>query len=84
MVLSAQNFFVLLNSERILRETPEQFEEYIKFAFEMYKNTIEEQLWLQDMGVSFDYTDKLDFQSRRDLIRTLSNWREEHPRPTLL
>lgn len=84
MVLSAQNFFVLLNSDRILRETPEQFEDFVKIAFDMYKNTIEEQFWLQDMGVSFDYSDKLDFQSRRDLIRALSDWRQEHPRPTLL
>lgn len=52
-------------------------------AFNMYKDTIEEQLWLQDQGVSFDYTDNLDFQSRRDLIRVLSEWREEHPRTAL-
>lgn len=49
----------------------------------MYNNTMEEQLFLQDQGVSFAYTDTLDFQSRRDLINTMLQWREEHPRPTL-
>jgi len=82
-VLFVQNFFVLLNSNRILKETPEKFEEFIGMALEMYNNTMEEQLFLQDQGVSFAYTDTLDFQSRRDLINTMLQWREEHPRPTL-
>ena len=82
-MLFVQNFFVLLNSTRILKETPEKFEEFIRMALEMYNNTLEEQIFLQDQGVSFAYTDTLDFQSRRDLINTILEWREEHPRPTL-
>lgn len=49
----------------------------------MYRNTIEEQIFLQDNGVSFGYTDTLDAQSRRELVRFMSEWREEHPRMSL-
>lgn len=83
-MLFVQNFFVLLNSKRILKETPNKFEEYVNMALEMYSNTVEEQIFLQDQGVSFDYTDKLDAQSRKDLINIILNWREEHPRNLLL
>ena len=82
-MLFVQNFFVLLNSKRILKETPNKFEEYVNMALEMYSNTVEEQIFLQDQGVSFDYTDKLDAQSRKDLINIILNWREEHPRNLL-
>ena len=44
----------------------------------MYKGTIEEQLYLSDLGVPFSYTDTIDAQSRRDLIQIAANWREEH------
>lgn len=83
-MLFVQNFFVLLNSKRILKETPNKFEEYVNMALEMYSNTVEEQIFLQDQGVSFDYTDKLDAQSRKDLINIILNWREEHSRNLLL
>jgi hypothetical protein len=44
----------------------------------MYKDTIEEQLFLNDLGVPFSYTDTIDAQTRRDLIQIAANWREEH------
>ena len=83
MDLFVQNFFVLLNSDKLV-ETPELIEKYDAFAFEMYKGTIEEQLFLNDLGVPFSYTDTIDAQTRRDLIQIVSNWREEHPRKSLL
>ena len=49
----------------------------------MYNNTLEEQLYLQDNGVSFSYTDTIDAQSRKDLVNTMMHWREEHPRLNL-
>lgn len=50
----------------------------------MYKSTLEEQLYLQDLGVSFSYTDTIDAQSRKDLIIIATEWRKEHPKnPTL-
>lgn len=48
----------------------------------MYKDTIEEQLYLSDLGVPFSYTDTIDAQTRRDLIQIAVNWREEHPKRT--
>ena len=83
-MLFVQNFFVLLNSRKILKETPEKFEDFVNMALQMYNSTLEEQLFLQDQGVSFVYTDTIDYQSRRDLINIVLQWREEHPRPTLL
>jgi len=50
----------------------------------MYRGTIEEQLYLNDLGVPFSYTDTLDAQSRRDLLQIASAWREEHPKNNLL
>lgn len=81
MDLYVQSSFVLLNSKKLV-ETPELIEEYDTFAFNMYKGTIEEQLYLSDLGVPFSYTDTIDAQTRRDLIQIAVNWREEHPRKT--
>ena len=50
----------------------------------MYQDILEEQLYLQSEGVSFEYSDNIDARSRRDLIRFISHWREEHPRPQVL
>jgi len=82
-VLFVQNFFVLLNSTHILRETPEKFEEFVNMALSMYNSTLEEQIFLQDNGVSFSYTDTLDSQSRKDLVNSIIQWREDHPRLSL-
>ena len=48
----------------------------------MYRGTIEEQLYLSDLGVPFSYTDTIDAQTRRDLIQIAVNWREEHSKRT--
>lgn len=82
-MLFVQNFFVLLNSKRILEETPEKLEDIMNIALTAYNNTLEEQLYLQDNGVSFSYTDTLDAQMRKDLVNSMMQWREEHPRLTL-
>ena len=71
------SFFVLVNSYKLV-ETPELSEEYAAFVIKMYNDILEEQLYLQDSGVSFEYTDNIDAQSRRDLIKFIHNWKEEH------
>ena len=50
----------------------------------MYKNTIEEQLYLSDSGVSFEYTDSIDAVTRKDLLQFMGAWREEHQKPMSL
>ena len=47
-----------------------------QYILEVYRNVIQEQLFLQDLGVSFDYTDTIDSYSRRDLIDFAKEWRE--------
>ena len=61
-----QNFFVLLNSQLI--ETPENLQKASQCLFEVYQNVLREQFYLQDLGVSFSYTDTIDQYSRRDLL----------------
>ena len=79
MDLSVLSFFVLVNSSKInLIETPEILEKYEQYAYDMYKEVVEEQLYLSDLGVSFSYTDTRDAQSRRDLISFAEAWRENH------
>ena len=79
MDLFVLSFFVLVNSKNIdLIETPEILEKYEKFAYDMYKGVIEEQLYLMDLGVSFSYTDTIDAQTRRDLLTFTSEWRDKN------
>lgn len=75
MDLFVQSFFVLLNINRLI-ETPEQLEEYESFVFDIYRNVVQEQLYLLDLGVSFEYTDSIDSFSRRDLIEFAKEWRD--------
>ena len=49
----------------------------------MYTNTIEEQLYLLDSGVSFEYTDSIDAITRKDLLQFMGAWREKHPKTPL-
>ena len=85
MDLFVLSFFVLVNSKNIdLIETPEILEKYEKFAYDMYKGVIEEQLYLMDLGVSFSYTDTIDAQTRRDLLTIVSEWRQTHENPNKL
>lgn len=53
------------------------------FALRQYQNTLEEQMYLQDLGVSFSYTDTIDAKTRKDLIEFLNTWRKEHPKNNL-
>ena len=46
------------------------------FVSDIYRNVIQEQLYLQDLGVSFVYTDTLDSFSRRDLLHYAQEWKE--------
>lgn len=50
----------------------------------MYKDIMEEQFYLLDLGVSFEYSDSIDNQTRKDLIIFLGEWRKEHPRNPLI
>ena len=85
MDLFVLSFFVLVNNKNIdLIETPEILEKYEKFAYDMYKGVIEEQLYLMDLGVSFSYTDTIDAQTRRDLLTFVSEWRQTHENPNKL
>ena len=85
MDLFVLSFFVLVNSKNIdLIETPEILEKYEKFAYDMYKGVIEEQLYLMDLGVSFSYTDTIDAQTRRDLLTIVSEWRQTQENPNKL
>lgn len=77
MDLFVLNFFVLVNSNKLV-ETPELLKEYEAYAYNMYKNIVDEQLYLLDAGVSFEYSDELDSMSRNDLVRFVSNWIEKH------
>lgn len=75
MDLFVQSFFVLVNNKFV--ETPDQMEKLEEHAYNMYKNTIEEQLYLQDNGVSFSYTDNIDALSRKDLVQFVSEWNDK-------
>ena len=44
----------------------------------LLKDIYDCQIYLLDLGVSFEYTDNIDAQSRRDLIKFIHNWKEEH------
>lgn len=37
-----------------------------------------------DMGVSFEFTEQLDAQTRRDLIMFIGEWRKTHKKETLV
>jgi len=40
---------------------------------------VKEQIVLSENGISMEYTDTIDSQSRYDLLQFMSEWREEHP-----
>ena len=42
-----------------------------------YNNTLRKQLFLQNHGVSFDYTDKLSFKQIEDLVEVCKELDEE-------
>lgn len=75
MDLFVQSFFVLLNSKTLI-ETPDKLKDWTNFVFDIYKNVVQEQLYLQDLGVSFQYTDSIDSFTRKDLINFAQEWND--------
>jgi len=59
------NSFVQL--AKIKQGTP-AFDEYVSFIITRHKNTLRKQLFLQNHGVSFSYTDTLSYKQLEDLI----------------
>ena len=57
--------FVLLNIDLI--ETPE-YESMIANAIRRESQVIEEQIFLQEQGVSFSYTDSITYRDRQKLV----------------
>lgn len=61
----------------LLKETPEVYEIYVNSNLEMLHQLLREQVFLQDCGVSFEYTDTLLAFERVRLIDAWSEWNEE-------
>lgn len=59
--------FVLTNIDLI--ETP-VLQEAIKNNFTEHKNILQEQIFLQENGVSFSYSDSISYMERKDLVET--------------
>lgn len=57
-------------------ETP-AFAEYVSFSLRKHKNTLRKQLYLQNHGVSFSYTDSLSPKQVDDLIEVCKEYDEE-------
>lgn len=68
------NFFVLINIDLI--ETP-ILKNAIANNLSEYDNILREQIYLQESGVSFSYTDTLSFNERRNLVRAYTEFIEE-------
>ena len=61
------NSFVLTNIDLI--ETP-VLQEAIKNNFTEHKNILQEQIFLQENGVSFSYSDSISYMERKNLVET--------------
>lgn len=61
------NSFVLTNIDLI--ETP-VLQEAIKNNFTEHKNVLQEQIFLQENGVSFSYSDSINYMERKNLVET--------------
>lgn len=72
--LFVQNSFVQLS--KISEETP-AFAEYVAYTIRKYKNVLRKQLYLQNHGVSFDYTDKQSYMQVDELIKVCQDMDEE-------
>lgn len=55
----------------------------MQFIATNLNSVYEEQFYLLDLGVSFQYSDTLDSTSRKELVNYMTEWRKEHKRPTL-
>ena len=60
------NSFVLTNIDLI--ETPE-LQNAIRNNLTEYNNILQEQIFLQEQGVSFSYSDSISYMERRDLVQ---------------
>lgn len=74
MAQQCLNFFVLINIDLI--ETPILKNAIANNLLE-YDNILREQIYLQESGVSFSYTDTLSFNERRNLVRAYTEFIEE-------
>ena len=74
MGLFVLNSFAQLNK---LEEGTPAFTDYVVFSLKRYKNILRKQLYLQNHGVSFDYTDKLSYKQIDDLIEVCQELDEE-------
>ena len=74
MAQQCLNFFVLINIDLI--ETP-ILKNAIANNLSEYDNILREQIYLQESGVSFSYTDTLSFNERRNLVRAYTEFIEE-------
>lgn len=73
MGLQSLSSFVLINLELI--ETPEmQF--MIKENMSRYNDVLTSQVFLQEQGVSFSYTDSIPYYEREDLIKVYQEFLE--------
>ena len=61
------NSFVLTNIDLI--ETP-VLQEAIKNNLTEHKNVLQEQIFLQENGVSFSYSDSISYMERKNLVET--------------
>lgn len=67
------NSFVLTNIDLI--ETP-VLQEAIKNNFTEHKNILQEQIFLQENGVSFSYSDSISYMERKTLVETYIEYNE--------
>ena len=67
------NSFVLTNIDLI--ETP-ALQEAIKNNFTEHKNILQEQIFLQENGVSFSYSDSISYMERKTLVETYIEYNE--------
>lgn len=67
------NSFVLTNIDLI--ETP-VLQEAIKNNLTEHKNVLQEQIFLQENGVSFSYSDSISYMERKTLVETYIEYNE--------
>lgn len=60
-----------------INEGTPAFEDYVSFTITRYKNILRKQLYLQNHGVSFSYTDSLGSKQIEDLIQLCKELDEE-------
>lgn len=74
MGLYVLNSFVQLS--KVKYGTPE-YAEYVAFTLRRHQNILRKQLYLQNHGVSFSYTDTKSYKQIEDLIKVCQEMDEE-------